>query len=92
MVRVPAVQGTTHQDPAVPAAELQVVAPAGVPVDPVAQAPAVPVDPARVAVVPAATNKNKTAGGTNGDKMTLSPVCIKKYIFVHIFKPESIFS
>jgi hypothetical protein len=45
-----------------------------------------------VAVVPAATNKNKTAGGTNGDKMTLSPVCIKKYTCVHIFELESILS
>ena len=97
-MRIPAVQGTGHQDPAVPAVEVPVVIPAGVPVAreavvvPAAQAPAAggPADPARVAVVPAAANKNKTAGGTNGDKMTLSPACIKKYTSVHNFELESI--
>ena len=67
-------QGTEHQDPAVPAVEVPVVIPAGVPVapgaaaDPVApEAVVVPAvlapaagGPARAAVVPAATNKNKS--------------------------------
>jgi hypothetical protein len=73
--------------PAAPEAAADPVALEAV-VVPAAQVPAAggPVDQARVAVVPAVTNKNKTAGGTNGDKMTLSPVCIKKYTRVHIFE------
>jgi hypothetical protein len=73
--------------PAAPEAAADPVALEAV-VVPEAQAPAAggPADPVRVAVVPAATNKNKTAGGTNGDKMTSPPVCIKKYTRVHIFE------
>ena len=80
-VRVPAIQGTTptHQGQVVPEAarvdQGPVVAAAVVPVAvpaavPVAQAPAVP--------APAATNKNKTAGGTKGGILYPHPKKYKK--------------